>query len=152
MLMEDPIDIILKDHRALEKLFKDYEDLDAEAYETKQKLLRRLSRELSLHMEMEERLFYPLVEKSFKEEGNLVEEGIAEHDVAKRLIEELSITHPEDPQFDARIKVLGEGVAHHILEEEEGLLPKAQEKVSPEDLAAMGEEMGRFKHEHADYH
>jgi hemerythrin-like domain-containing protein len=152
MLMENPIDIILNDHRNAEKLFKEYEDLDKEAYETKQKILRRLSRDLKLHMEMEERLFYPMVEKAFGEEGNLVEEGIAEHDVAKRLIEELSITHAEDPQFDARMKVLSEAVAHHILEEEEELLPKAEEKVGPEDLASMGEEMSRFRHEHGDYH
>ena len=59
--------------------------------------------------------------------------------------EELSITHPEDPQFDAKVKVLNENVAHHIMEEERELLPLAEKKMKKEEMNEIGEELKAFK-------
>jgi hemerythrin-like domain-containing protein len=144
--MTNPIEIIKRDHRKVEKLFKEYEDLGDRAFETKKAIVEKLIQELKLHTEMEERLFYPKVRDKFsKEEDKMVEEAYAEHDVAKRILEELSVTHVEDPQFDARVKVLNENIAHHVMEEEQELLPKAEEKLSGEELNIIGEEMHAFK-------
>jgi hemerythrin-like domain-containing protein len=146
--MTHPIDILLADHRSVEKLFKDYEELDEHAYETKQKTVERILRELRFHTEMEETLFYPKAKEVLgTEDGKMVEEAYAEHGVMKRLLEELSVTHPEDPQFDARVKVLNENLAHHIKEEEEELLPKASEKLEEQALRKIGENMEAFKQE-----
>lgn len=146
--MKNPIEIIKRDHREVEALFKEYEDLAEDAYETKQKLITKISQELKLHAEMEERLFYPPAKDVFSsEDDKMVEEGIAEHDVVKRLIEELSVTHPEDPQFDARVKVLNENVTHHVKEEEEELLPKAESRMNESLLNQIGEDMEAFKQE-----
>lgn len=151
--MHDPIEIIHEDHRKLEELFKEYEDLESSAYESKEKLVRRIRKLMRLHMSMEEKIFYARAEDSLEGENkSIVQEGIAEHDVAQRILEELSVTHPEDPQFYARVKVLSENTAHHIMEEEEELLPKVQEKISSEDLATLGEAMHFFRIEHEDMH
>lgn len=144
--MTNPIEIIKRDHRNVEALFKEYEDLGDRAFETKAQVVENIIRELRLHAEMEEVLFYPRAEEVLsKEDNKLVEEAYAEHDVAKRLLEELSITHPEDPQFDAKVKVLNENVAHHIMEEEQELLPRVEEKMKEEELNGIGEEMKAFK-------
>lgn len=146
MHMTNPMEIIKRDHRKVEGLFKEYEHLGEQAFETKAKIVENIIRELRLHAEMEEVLFYPRAEEALdKEDNKMIEEAYAEHDVAKRLLEELSVTHAEDPQFDARVKVLNENVAHHIMEEEQGLLPRVEEKVNQEDLNEMGEEMKAFK-------
>lgn len=144
--MKNPIEIIKRDHRSVEALFKEYEDVDDKAYETKKELVEKISSELKIHTEMEEKLFYPKMEEVFANEGDkMVEEAYAEHDVAKRLIEELSVTHPEDPQFDAKVKVLNENIAHHVMEEEEELLPKAEKEMTEEMLNQIGEDMEAFK-------
>ncbi len=151
--MTNPIEIIKRDHRSVETLFKEYEDVDDQAFETKKKIVDRITQELRLHTRMEETLFYPKVKEIFEQEDKkMVEEAHTEHEVARRLLEELSVTHTEDPQFDARVKVLNENVTHHIMEEEEELLPKAENLLSKEDLERIGEEMQAFKleHEHSD--
>jgi hemerythrin-like domain-containing protein len=149
--MTNPIEIIKRDHRKVEELFKEYEDLGERAFETKARVVENIIRELRLHAEMEEVLFYPRAEEALnKEDGKMVEEAYAEHEVAKRLLEELSVTHPEDPQFDAKVKVLNENVAHHIMEEEKELMPRLEEKLSEEDMNEIGEEMKAFKLENTD--
>lgn len=149
--MTNPSEIIKQDHRKVEELFKEYEDAGERAFETKAKIVESIIRELRLHSEMEEILLYPRAEEALsKEDGKMVEEALAEHEVARRLLEELSVTHPEDPQFDARVKVLNENVAHHIMEEEQELLPRVEEKLDEEELNSIGEEMRAFKLENSE--
>lgn len=144
--MKNPIDIIKRDHRKVEKLFKEYEDLGEQAFKSKSKIVEQIIHELRLHTEMEESLLYPRAEEIFnKKDDKMVEEALAEHEVAKRILEELSVTHPEDPQFDARVKVLNENITHHIMEEEQELLPRVEEKFSKEDLNTVAEEMEAFQ-------
>lgn len=144
--MTNPVEIIKRDHRKVEELFKEYEDLNEQAYATKEKKMIEITKMLKMHSEMEEKLFYSRAKELLNhEDEKMIEEAIAEHDVAKRLLEELSVTHPEDPQFDARVKVLNENITHHVMEEEKELLPKAQEIIQQEILAAIGEEMRAFR-------
>lgn len=147
--MVNPIEIIKQDHRKAEMLFKEYEDIDEEAFATKERVLKKLSDELKRHMDMEETIFYPRLEEKFnKEEDKMVEEAYTEHDVARRLLEELSVTHPEDPRFDARVKVLNEMVAHHVMEEEQELLPEVAKELTPEELNVIGEKLEAYKLEY----
>jgi hemerythrin-like domain-containing protein len=149
--MTNPSEIIKQDHRKVEELFKEYEDAGERAFETRAKIVESIIRELRLHSEMEEILLYPRAEEALsKEDGKMVEEAFAEHEVARRLLEELSVTHPEDPQFDARVKVLNENVTHHIMEEEQELLPRIEEKLNEEELNSIGEEMKAFKLENSE--
>lgn len=140
--MINPVEIIKRDHRKVEELFKEYEDSDENAFDTRTQIVERIIRELKLHTEMEEVILYPRVEEVFNDKDDkLVEEAYAEHEVIKRILEELSVTHPEDPQFDARVKVLNENVAHHVTEEEQELLPKVADQVSDEILNEIGKDM-----------
>jgi hemerythrin-like domain-containing protein len=144
--MTNPIEIIKHDHRTVESLFKEYEDLGDEAYETKKEVVGKIIKELKLHTEMEEKLFYPRLKEAFtKEEDKMLAEAYIEHDVAKRLLEKLDVTHAEDENFDATVKVLNENIAHHIKEEEEQLLPTAEKEINPALLNSIGEEMKAFK-------
>ena len=48
----------------------------------------------------------------------LMDEADVEHDGAKVLITELENGAPEDDYYDAKVKVLSEGIKHHVKEEE----------------------------------
>lgn len=142
----DPIELIKEDHRRVEALFEEYEAFGDDAYAQKAELVATIIDELEAHTEMEETIAYPVFREAFDDEGDKkVEEAYAEHDVAKNLMEDLKTLDPQDPQFDAKVKVLKENIEHHVGEEEDDLLPSAEENVSGEEMARIGQEMQAFK-------
>ncbi len=141
----DPIELITSDHRRVEALFTEYEALDEEEYERKQELADSIMDELEAHTEMEETIAYPVFTEALSGDENLVEEAYAEHGVAKTIIDELHGLDPEDSQFDAKMLLLKETIAHHVEEEERDLLPRAKENVGEDEMARIGAEMQAFK-------
>lgn len=144
--MTDPIKIIKSDHTMIEALFKKYEGLGDDAFKTKQATATEIIELLSMHAEMEEKLFYPKLEEKFnKEDEKMVEEAYTEHSVAKKLMADIESAQVDDPQFDARVKVLTEMVRHHVKEEEGELLPEAQKELTEEEQDELGKKMEDFK-------
>lgn len=142
----DPIELIKSDHRKVEALFEEYEAFGDDAYEQKGDIVATIIAELEAHTEMEETIAYPVFRAALDDEGDKkVDEAYAEHDVAKHLMEELKSLDPQDVQFAAKVTVLKENITHHVEEEEEDLLPSAEEVVSGEEMARIGEEMQAFK-------
>jgi hemerythrin-like domain-containing protein len=142
----DPIALIKEDHRRVEALFEEYEALDEEAYTERGDVVNVIMEELEAHMEMEESIAYPIFQQALStEDDKKVEEGYAEHDVAKNIIEELRALDPQDVQFGAKVTVLKENIMHHVEEEESEILPTAEEALSGDEMARIGEEMHAFK-------
>lgn len=142
----NPVAIIKEDHRMVEDLFAEYKTLGDTDYDQKQAIAHKISAALTKHAEMEETLAYPRFKEVMDdEEDKLVEEAYAEHEVAKHLIAELKSLSPEDPQFDAKVTVLEESIAHHVKEEEEDLLPRAERDIPEDVMEVIGTEMLAFK-------
>jgi Hemerythrin HHE cation binding domain len=111
----DAIAALRLEHREVEALFERYRKAGAREKET---IIDKLCNALSLHMTLEEELLYPACEPS---NGDGVDESQVQHDCAKLLIAELRMMDGSDPYLDAKVKVLGEEIRHHIQEEEEPL-------------------------------
>jgi hypothetical protein len=139
---EDKIDAIAllgADHKELKQLFKSYDALvDTEAGDEKEALAEQICSMLVVHATIEEEIFYPAARQSIDEQ-DLLDEAEVEHASAKDLIAQIQDMDPADDLFDAKVKVLGEYVAHHVKEEEEELFPKT--KRSALDLQALGKEL-----------
>ncbi len=147
-MRNNPITIIKEDHKVVEKLFKEYEELGKRAIGTKGEIVAQIIEELTFHADMEETICYPQFKIAFnKEEQKMIEEAYVEHAGAKTLLSDLAELEPEQPQFDASVKVLMEQIRHHVKEEENELLPLVEREFSEEELLAMGEEMIAFKEE-----
>jgi hemerythrin-like domain-containing protein len=145
-MSNDPIEIIEKDHKAVEDLFEEYEGLEEDAESEKRDIADRIIKELKDHTEMEETFCYPRFKDAFDDEGDtMVEEAYIEHEAAKNLLADLSALQAYEPKFDANMKVLMEQIRHHVKEEEDELLPKAKRTISEEAFEAMGAEMNEFK-------
>ena len=115
-------DQLQDDHRRIWKLLKWYEDLEFADHETKLDLLRQIRRELLLHVELEETVFYPSLDGLGLEWiQDLVTEAHEEHEIVKLLLEQLAHMSPEDPYFDAKVKVLSDNVRIHANGEEREL-------------------------------
>ncbi len=141
----DPLAIRLlkQDHREVEAMFDEYEQL--EANKDKQALFDKIALALKVHTQIEEEVLYP--ESRGEVEDDLIDEAYVEHDGAKKLIAEIEAMKPGQAFYDAKVKVLGEYIKHHVKEEEQPGGFFAQAKKGDEDLEAMGERMKARKEE-----
>jgi hemerythrin superfamily protein len=141
---QDAIALLKADHDEVEKLFEEFSSASGEG--RKEKLARQICRELTIHAQIEEEIFYPACEGKVDEE--LLKEGYVEHDAAKVLIAEIEAGEPSDDFYDAKMKVLQEEIEHHVQEEEkrmEGLF--AQARKAGLDMDALGEQLAARKAE-----
>lgn len=144
---KDACDLLDADHKAVKKLFKEYEELTASrarsAAQKKLDLARRICLELTVHAQIEEEIFYPAMRAAIKE-TDLLDEAQVEHQTLRDLIEQLQDMPSPDEMFDAKVKVLGEYTDHHVKEERTEMFPKAR-AARKLDLIAMREEMEQRK-------
>jgi hypothetical protein len=134
----DAIALLKADHRQVESWFEQFDK--ARSAERKQMLSTRICQALKLHTEIEEALFYPAFLEATGDKDKH-HEAIVEHAGAKRLIEDIEGSSPEDDFYDAKVTVLSEMIAHHVREEEQpgGLFAEARK--SGMDLLELGRQL-----------
>ena len=146
---KDACDLLDADHRAVRKMFKEYEELTGSrarsAGQKKIELARQICHGLTVHAQIEEELFYPALREVLKE-TDIVAEAEVEHQSAKDLIAQIDGMAEADEMFDAKVKVLGEYIDHHVKEERGEIFPKAR-AARKLDLVAMRDEMMTRKEE-----
>src|SRR6478672_8254470 len=130
------LDLLKKQHREVEELFKQYEKADEKDAALKEDLFVRIADNLSAHASIEERFFYPSVKADDTED--LLREALEEHLSAKRIIADLLELEPANEQFDAKMKVLQEEIEHHVEEEEGDLFPKVRKLMDKDSLESLG--------------
>ena len=146
---KDACDLLDADHKAVKKMFKEYDELtESRARNTSQKkkeLAQQICQELAVHAQIEEEIFYPALRAALKE-TDLLDEAAVEHQSAKDLIAQIQAAGEPDDMFDAKVKVLGEYIDHHIKEEKGEIFPKAR-AARKLDLVGMREELESRKEE-----
>jgi len=136
------ISILRADHKLVDDLFKQYEK--AKAQGRKQSLVDRICRELTVHATVEEEIFYPAVRSAIKDK-DMMDEADIEHASAKELIAQLEAGKPGDDHYDAKVKVLGEYIRHHVREEQTEIFPRAQK--TKLDMVELGSQIQTRKAE-----
>lgn len=135
----DAVALLKQDHDEVKAMFKQYEELGDRAFSGKQKLAEKICLELTRHAIAEEEIFYPAVRADADDADDLVDEATVEHASAKDLIAQIHAMDPHDDLYDAKVKVLGEYIEHHVKEEEQEMFPMA--KKAGIDLVALGEQI-----------
>jgi hypothetical protein len=134
------IELLEADHAEVEGDFEKYEQLEDAA--EKEELSLKICLALRVHAQIEEEIFYPAAREAI-EKTEMIDEAVVEHTSAKQLIAEIEEMDAEDELYDAKVKVLGEQVSHHIEEEEGELFPEVES--SELDLDALGKQMAERK-------
>jgi hemerythrin superfamily protein len=146
---KDACDLLDADHRAVKKMFKEYEELSGSrarnAAQMKKELAMQICQELTVHTQIEEEIFYPALREVFKD-TDLLDEATVEHQSAKDLIAQIQGAGDADEMFDAKVKVLGEYIDHHVKEEKGEIFPKAR-SARKLDLVGMREQLETRKEE-----
>jgi len=135
----DAIELLKEDHKKVEKIFAAMEKKD-----NRQKMFPELDRELSVHAEIEEKIFYPAT-KEAEPTRDLVLESIEEHKQIKMVLADLEQTDMTTDVWGAALKVLKEDVMHHVGEEEDELFPKVRKVLSKQQLEDLGIRMEQLK-------
>ena len=141
---QDAVALLKADHREVEALFEKFENASGDG--AKQKIALNICQALTVHTELEEKIFYPACEGKVEEAD--LEEAYVEHDGAKVLIAEIEKGGPDDDYYEAKVKVLGEQIEHHVKEEEarmEGIF--AQARKAGLDMDTLGDRMAARKAE-----
>ena len=135
----DAIALLTQQHREVKEMFDRFENMTDRAKVSKKKLADEICNALIMHTTIEEEIYYPATREASEETEDMVDEAVVEHASAKDLIAQIMEMDPGDDLYDAKVKVLGELVEHHVQEEEEEMFPKTRELKL--DLKALGQEM-----------
>jgi len=141
----DATELLVADHREVQRLFAAYRKLaDGAAAAERAPLAEEICTLLTVHAAIEEEIFYPEA-RAGGVEARLLDEGEVEHAAAKEIVAQLRDSDAGDALYDARVKVLGEYVDHHVGEEEGELFAKC--RASAIDLHAVGARVAARKAE-----
>jgi hemerythrin superfamily protein len=134
----DAISLLKADHRQVEGWFAQFSQ--SKSTQKKRHLARQICDALKVHTTIEEELFYPAFIDATGDKATH-HEAVVEHAGAKKLIEEIQASSPDDDYFTAKVTVLSEMIKHHVREEEQpgGMFSEA--KKSDIDLEALGAQL-----------
>lgn len=145
---KDACDLLDQQHKLVKKMFKEYDELagsKARGNIAKRKdIAIQICQNLTAHAQIEEEIFYPAVRAALKE-TDLVAEAEVEHQTAKDLIAQIEGMDTPDEMYDAKVKVLGEYIDHHVKEERNEMFPKARAARKLDLVAMRGELEARFE-------
>lgn len=144
MRPNDAVDLLVNDHLAADKCFKQYEKLVKQKASAAQRqaVAEKVCGMLKVHTRIEEEIFYPAAREAGIE-ADMMDEAAVEHASAKDLIAQIESATPDSDYYDAKVKVLGDYIGHHVLEEHTEMFPKCRR--STMDLADLARRMAARK-------
>lgn len=126
---KDACDLLDSQHKEVKKLFNSYDELAGSkargAVAKRKEIATEICHKLTAHAQIEEEIFYPALRAVIKETDMLAEAEV-EHQGAKDLIAQIEGMGEPDEMYDAKVKVLGEYIDHHVKEERNEIFPKAR--------------------------
>ncbi|MBS9404609.1 hemerythrin domain-containing protein [Halomonas sp. TRM85114] len=138
------LDLLKQDHDKVRDLLTQLVNTTEQAGKKRPELLAKIEKELHVHTQIEEEIFYPAFVKAAKnkQDEKLYHEAREEHRAVENMVmPDLKNTDPGGVEFSGRAKVLKELVEHHASEEEEEMFEHARKLISKSELEQLGEEM-----------
>lgn len=140
----DAVTLIRHDHENLKRLLEAAQK--AEQADSRAGLFAEIRSELAAHERMEEEVLYTRLRDEAKTRDTVLE-GFEEHHVADVVLDEMMEVDFGSDVWAAKLKVLKEGLEHHIEEEESEMLPAAEKILGASELETLGRRMAAMKGE-----
>jgi hypothetical protein len=135
------LDVLRAQHREVRALF--HKINGGRDRESRPMLVDTLIGALRLHTRLEERFFYPALQRlRTRHAADTVLESVEEHDIVDGLLAQLPAMDHDSERFEARMRVLQSLVELHIEEEEAAMFEQAQQ-LGEDELVAVGLQMQR---------
>lgn len=145
--MPNAIAMLKSDHVKVKQLLHEFEETTGRATKQRDRLVGDIERELKIHAQLEEELFYPTFKKVAEdtEAEDLFYEATEEHHVVDMVLPELKASSTKSPEFSAKAKVLKDLIEHHVREEEGEMFIQARRLMTDEQLRELGNAMAARK-------
>lgn len=140
----DAFKLLKSDHEKVAGILEKIDGTTERALKTREELFTQLKFELDVHAEIEEKIFYPVLEKA-EESRDITLEAFEEHRLVKQLLGELEAEAKDNETWTAKFTVLKENIEHHVEEEEGELFKKARKVLSEEEIDELGTRMEEAK-------
>ncbi len=142
----DALELLKTDHDRMKELLTRGEETTERAEKARTELFATIKRELTIHEQIEEEIFYPAL-RDHPKARDIVLEGYEEHHVVDTLMGEMSGLAVTDETWQAKMAVMKENIEHHIEEDEGEMFEKAQQILDAAELEALGDRMRARKGE-----
>jgi hemerythrin superfamily protein len=154
----DAIELLKKDHDAVEQLFQRFSDgggltgvvkrLTGTGAQPRQRrdLAQRICKELEVHALIEEEIFYPAVRTLNDQKLNaMLDESEREHATLKERVSATEDALDDDEDLQQRVGSLQDCVTHHVREEEGEMFPRLADLMPANERARIGRELAARK-------
>lgn len=119
MAQQDACTLLDDDHNEVIRLFEQYKAAHDGPHQ--QLLAARISQELTVHMRIEEEIFYPAFGQATGDEA-LLQDSRQEHQAARELLSKI-----DEAGQDHRLMLeLEDAILHHVNDERDKMFPKAR--------------------------
>jgi hypothetical protein len=132
--------VIKQDHDTARAMLKALKATGDSAGARRNKLYPALKRELMMHQQVEDAVFYATLKAEKKTRPDALE-AANEHHLVDVLLEELDIMPKDNDEWTAKFGVLSELVDHHMREEETEFFEHARKAIDADLAKRMGTEM-----------
>ena len=141
--MPNAITMLKSDHALVKRLLRELSETGDRAVKQREALVAQLEREIKMHAQVEEEVFYPAFKAITRnsEAEDMFYEAAEEHHIVDMVLPALKAANPKSKEFAAKAKVLKELVEHHIKEEEGQMFPEARSRFSDDQLRELGDLM-----------
>lgn len=141
--MPNAITMLKSDHATIKRLLRELSETTERATKARENLVEQLEREIKMHAQVEEEVFYPAFKAAARgdEAEDLFYEAAEEHHIVDMVLPALKAANPKSKEFTAKAKVLKELVEHHIKEEETEMFQEARKMFGDEQLRELGDMM-----------
>lgn len=141
--MPNAITMLKSDHATVKRLLRELSESGDRAVKQRETLVAQIERELKMHAQLEEEIFYPAFKAAArgKEAEDLFYEAAEEHHIVDMVLPALKAANPKSKEFKAKATVLKELVEHHIKDEETEMFVEARKLLNDDQLRELGDMM-----------
>ena len=144
----DAITLLKEDHQEVMEMLEQLEKTTERSAQKREELFTKLVKELTIHEQIEQEIFYPAVQEKAKTKQlkELVIESYLEHRLVDQIKADIQDTPFESEEWGPKLKIMKENIEHHAKEEEEKeMFPKVKELFSADELTELGSQMMQMK-------
>jgi hemerythrin-like domain-containing protein len=141
--MPNAITMLKSDHATVKRLMRELNETGERATKQREALVAQIERELKMHAQLEEEIFYPAFKAATRgtEAEDMFYEAAEEHHIVDMVLPALKAANPKSHEFKAKAKVLFDLLEHHIKEEETQMFKEARDRFGDEQLRELGDMM-----------
>jgi hemerythrin superfamily protein len=141
--MPNAITMLKSDHATVKRLMRELNETNERATKQREALVAQIERELKMHAQLEEEIFYPAFKAAARgsEAEDLFYEAAEEHHIVDMVLPALKAANPKSHEFKAKAKVLSDLLEHHIKEEETQMFKEARDLFGDDQLRELGDMM-----------